>query len=58
VTIEWDKVDGVVFDFGGVLSVSPMKEKWTPCPYCETPVLWREKMPAARAGGWQSELYA
>lgn len=45
VTIGWEKVDGVVFDFGGVLSVSPMREKWdrTLYPYCETLGLRREK---------------
>jgi len=45
-TIDWNKVDGVVFDFGGVLSVSPMKEKWnrTLYPYCEKLGLGREKV--------------
>jgi len=44
--IDWDGVDGVVFDFGGVMSVSPMKEKWnrTLYPYCETLGLNRVKL--------------
>jgi len=35
--IDWEKTDGVVFDFGGVMSVSPMKDTWnrTLYPYCE-----------------------
>jgi len=45
-TIKWDKVDGVVFDFGGVMSVSPMKEKWnrTLYPYCAKLGLEREAL--------------
>jgi len=44
--IDVEKVDGVVFDFGGVMSVSPMKGKWneTLYPYCEQLGLGREAL--------------
>lgn len=42
-----DQVDGVVFDFGGVISVSPM-DGWKLFPYCETQGLSR----AAVMEGW------
>jgi len=40
----WNSIDGVVFDFGGVMSVSPMKAKWneTLYPYCAKLGLDRE----------------
>ena len=29
------EVDGVVFDFGGVISASPLTDEWAVYPYCE-----------------------
>ena len=40
--------DGVVFDFGGVISVSPMKD-WSLYPYCASKGVDRSAMDA----GWK-----
>jgi len=46
---DFNRVDGVVFDFGGVISVSPMKD-WALYPFCATLGLDR----AAIDAGWRS----
>ena len=45
-------VDGVVFDFGGVISVSPMKD-WPLYPYCAAKGVDRAAMDA----GWKKYRY-
>jgi len=45
-TIDWDSLDGGVFDFGGVMTVSPMGARWerTLYPFCAELGLGREAL--------------